>query len=644
MSTLQEPTRDDQGTAVVPGKGTGAVPRPRTSPERRATRNTAVRWSVYALAGVLVAAVGVAGVTKLNGQQEGEDAPAAAADSNLALKNAPIDLPASAAGLSGLGNADVTQDPAWKQQAKKAAGGAVLAARTYGQKNSNHIVRVVAARADLTGGLELAWAADAGQKVGAVSCTNKTRLTPDQPPRVRPTLMLCWRTSPSLSVYTLVVDPKATSPVPTTDAAATVDAVWRSASNEAEGRNAPAPIPRPPRPSLTAVTDSPAGPLAGTLVVDLTRALAGPHAAMMLGDLGARVDEGRDARQRRRHPRLGTAVRRPPGRRPVESTYFLSCNRNKESVTLDLKIRRRASPARRAGRRGPTCCWRTSGPACSTGSALPSSGCRAQSGAGDPLDQRVRPRRPRGRPAGVRPDRPGRGRPDVADRLGTGRPAACRRPHRRPARRDVRRVRGAWRHCTSGPGPGADRSSGRRCSRRSSACTPSRAPGRRWRARSAAPRATTTRRSARTGSSTAPTAPCSSHRQRGVVAAVLRRVRARPGRRRAWRRTPTGWRTASGSSRCVEAASRRGRWRLLPRLAEIGIPAGSVRTLDEVYDWDQTRSQGLLVPVEHATLGPLELPGPPLRFFATGGTEVTRRSHEAPPTLGSARRERAERG
>ena len=34
---------------------------------------------------------------------------------------------------------------------------------------------------------------------------------------------------------------------------------------------------------------APAGPLAGLLVVDLTRALAGPHAAMMLGDLGARV-------------------------------------------------------------------------------------------------------------------------------------------------------------------------------------------------------------------------------------------------------------------------------------------------------------------------------------------------------------------
>ena len=31
------------------------------------------------------------------------------------------------------------------------------------------------------------------------------------------------------------------------------------------------------------------GPLTGTVVVDLTRALAGPHAGMILGDLGARV-------------------------------------------------------------------------------------------------------------------------------------------------------------------------------------------------------------------------------------------------------------------------------------------------------------------------------------------------------------------
>ena len=69
-------------------------------------------------------------------------------------------------------------------------------------------------------------------------------------------------------------------------------------------------------------------------------------------------------------------------------------------------------------------------------------------------------------------------------------------------------------------------------------------------------------------------------------------------------------------------------------LAEIlDIPAGKVRTLDEVYEWDQVASQGLLVDVEHPTLGGITLPGPPLRFFDAGGAEVTRTRHAAPPTL-----------
>jgi formyl-CoA transferase len=75
---------------------------------------------------------------------------------------------------------------------------------------------------------------------------------------------------------------------------------------------------------------------------------------------------------------------------------------------------------------------------------------------------------------------------------------------------------------------------------------------------------------------------------------------------------------------------------LLPRLAAAGIPAGKVRTLDEVYEWDQTRSQGLLVDVEHPTLGRVSLPGPPLRFFepADGGeVETTRTEHRPPPLL-----------
>jgi crotonobetainyl-CoA:carnitine CoA-transferase CaiB-like acyl-CoA transferase len=72
---------------------------------------------------------------------------------------------------------------------------------------------------------------------------------------------------------------------------------------------------------------------------------------------------------------------------------------------------------------------------------------------------------------------------------------------------------------------------------------------------------------------------------------------------------------------------------LLARLADLGVPAGKVRSLDEVYTWDQVASQGLLVDVEHPQLGRLTLPGPPLRFFDADGAEVTRRDHDAPPLL-----------
>ncbi|GAB3433513.1 CoA transferase [Phycicoccus ginsengisoli] len=72
---------------------------------------------------------------------------------------------------------------------------------------------------------------------------------------------------------------------------------------------------------------------------------------------------------------------------------------------------------------------------------------------------------------------------------------------------------------------------------------------------------------------------------------------------------------------------------LLPRLAELGIPAGEVRTIDRVYDWDQTRSQGLVIEVDHPTLGTVELPGPPIRFD-DNGYAGGRAEHLAPPTLG----------
>jgi CoA:oxalate CoA-transferase len=73
-----------------------------------------------------------------------------------------------------------------------------------------------------------------------------------------------------------------------------------------------------------------AGPLADVVVIDLTRVLAGPFCTMMLAELGARVikvenpDGGDDARH------FGPFVEE-------RSAYFLSLNRGKQSVALNLK-------------------------------------------------------------------------------------------------------------------------------------------------------------------------------------------------------------------------------------------------------------------------------------------------------------------
>jgi crotonobetainyl-CoA:carnitine CoA-transferase CaiB-like acyl-CoA transferase len=79
------------------------------------------------------------------------------------------------------------------------------------------------------------------------------------------------------------------------------------------------------------------GPLDGVRVVDLTRALAGPYATLMLADAGAdvlkieRPGTGDDTRG------WGPPFAEPPGGGDPVSTYFLSVNRNKRSIELDLK-------------------------------------------------------------------------------------------------------------------------------------------------------------------------------------------------------------------------------------------------------------------------------------------------------------------
>ncbi|MGI9149419.1 MAG: CaiB/BaiF CoA transferase family protein [Chloroflexota bacterium] len=73
------------------------------------------------------------------------------------------------------------------------------------------------------------------------------------------------------------------------------------------------------------------GPLSGTRVVDLTRALAGPYCTLLLGDMGADV-------VKIEQPGTGDETRQwGPPFIAGESSYFMSVNRNKRSVTLDLK-------------------------------------------------------------------------------------------------------------------------------------------------------------------------------------------------------------------------------------------------------------------------------------------------------------------
>src|ERR1043165_3193338 len=86
-------------------------------------------------------------------------------------------------------------------------------------------------------------------------------------------------------------------------------------------------------------------PLDGITVLDLTRVLSGPYCTMLLADMGARVikveQPGKGDDTRAWGPPFQGPVAQSPrdgdSEYPGESAYFLSINRNKESVTLDFK-------------------------------------------------------------------------------------------------------------------------------------------------------------------------------------------------------------------------------------------------------------------------------------------------------------------
>jgi crotonobetainyl-CoA:carnitine CoA-transferase CaiB-like acyl-CoA transferase len=374
------------------------------------------------------------------------------------------------------------------------------------------------------------------------------------------------------------------------------------------------------------------GPLSDVLVVDLSRALAGPHATMMLGDLGARVvkveapDTGDDTR--------GWG---PPFVTPEsgdrESTYFLSTNRNKESVCLNLKDTADLRVLKGLIRRADVLVenFRT--------------GVMERLGLGAEQLAELNPRLvllsitgfghdgPEGGRAGYDQIAQGEGGlmsltgpgPDDPQKFGT------------PICDLLAGMYGAYGvlaalHERAGTGCGQVV----RTSLLAAAVGVHAFQGTRWTVAGEVGHAA--------GNHHASIAPY------GLFRCADGSVQIAIGNEGLWRRfcacfgldpdLPgfiTNPERVARRDEVIELVEKAfSTWTaadLLDRLTEIGIPSGKVRTLDEVYAWDQVRSQGLLVEVDHATLGRIALPGPPLRFLEHSGTESTRTGHRPPPYL-----------
>jgi formyl-CoA transferase len=388
------------------------------------------------------------------------------------------------------------------------------------------------------------------------------------------------------------------------------------------------------------------GPLDGVLVVDLTRALAGPHAAMMLGDLGARVIKvenpgGGDDTRGWGPPfvqpaRGGGAGEDTAGDR--ESTYFLSTNKNKESITLDLKDDADKAVLTELLRRADVLLENFR------------PGTLARLGFGTDVLAELNPRLVTLAISGFGHDGPEGGRAGY-DQIAQGEGGLMSLTGSSPD--DPQRVGVPIGDLLAGMygayGVLAALLERERTGRGQVVRTSLLAAivgvhafqGTAWTVAGQVGRAQ--------GNHHPSITPYGLFHCRGGS------VQLSCGSEGLWRRLsaefgfdPDAPGMATNSERVGNReqviALLEGAFAdispedLLARLAAAGIPAGKVRTIDEVYTWDQTLSQGLLVDVEHATLGPLSLPGPPLRFFTPGPdgeTETTRRDHTPPPALGA---------
>ena len=373
------------------------------------------------------------------------------------------------------------------------------------------------------------------------------------------------------------------------------------------------------------------GPLDDVVVIDLSRALAGPHAGMMLGDMGARVIKVET-------PGHGDDTRGwgPPFVGPEDdpiSTYYLSCNRNKESVTLDLKSDDGRETLTRLIRHGdvlienfrPGVLDRLGFPVERLQELNPRLVILSISGFGHDgpeggragYDQIAQGEGGLMSLTGSGPDDPQRVGVPIADLLAGmygayGVVSALHERHRTGRGRVVRTsllaaIVGV--HAFQG-------------TRYTVAGEVGRAQGNHH-------------------PSIAPY---------GLFACKDGMVQISCGSEGLWIRlaeafgidpaTPglaTNRDRVAHRDRLIElidaAFAPYGLDELVERLSEVGVPAGQVRTLDHVYEWEQTRSQGLILDIEHPALGPITIPGPPIRLddnaFAGG-----REQHLHPPLLG----------
>ncbi|NPC95999.1 CaiB/BaiF CoA-transferase family protein [Nocardioides sp. zg-DK7169] len=369
------------------------------------------------------------------------------------------------------------------------------------------------------------------------------------------------------------------------------------------------------------------GPLSDLLVLDLTRALAGPHAAMMLGDMGARVIKvesptGDDTRS------WGPPFVGEPGEQ--ESTYFMSANRNKESIVLDLKDEADRDVLARLVERADVLMenFRV--------------GVLDRLGFSVERLHELNPRLvvlsitgfghdgPEAKRAGY--DQIAQGEGGLMSLTGTAAPTKVGVPIA-DLLAGMNGAYGVLAALHERERTGAGRVV--RTSLLAGMVGVHAFQGTRWTVAKEVP--------GLAGDHHPSIAPY------GMFATASAPIQIACGSEGLWRALCTALgldaaeeRFATNPQRVAHrdeliavleglfAAKPAEHW--LALLSDAGIPSGKVRSLDDVYAWEQTRSQGLLLSVEHATQGTVELPGSPIRFddnpFSGG-----RAAHTAPPTL-----------